>query len=406
MRNIFIFIFILSNMLLPKKSIVVFNPKKERNEQYNYIYYAVEDIVTKNVLLYSDMTLFLEDKSFKSYGEIKSKIRELSDIYKSDVVVTYDVSKYRDGFILYYFIYDRARPKEWLENVIYAKEEDFYFTINKLIEDIYSYSKIKTKKEYKIYKDTYTPLIGYYIDKNKMSENELYKKFYNFYKENIYFNIDYINYLFNANYADNHEKIIDNIQKRLSDNHHYVFYIKAGEYYNRYKINAIPKDINTSINYYKKAIEYMPNNYEYYKALAKAYAIKNDYTNAIYNYEKALNIHGDDLKSLKEITYLMSKDIERNGNDMIKYLTVIVSIDKSDEDSLEELAYIYERIGNIEKAFFFYNKLLDSINLEIIKINNESLGATMYYRYTQKKDKIKSKIENFEKINTNFLSNR
>lgn len=406
MRNIFIFIFILSNMLLPKKSIVVFNPKKERNEQYNYIYYAVEDIVTKNVLLYSDMTLFLEDKSFKSYGEIKSKIRELSDIYKSDVVVTYDVSKYRDGFILYYFIYDRARPKEWLENVIYAKEEDFYFTINKLIEDIYSYSKIKTKKEYKIYKDTYTPLIGYYIDKNKMSENELYKKFYNFYKENIYFNIDYINYLFNANYADNHEEIIDNIQKRLSDNHHYVFYIKAGEYYNRYKINAIPKDINTSINYYKKAIEYMPNNYEYYKALAKAYAIKNDYTNAIYNYEKALNIHGDDLKSLKEITYLMSKDIERNGNDMIKYLTVIVSIDKSDEDSLEELAYIYERIGNIEKALFFYNKLLDSINLEIIKINNESLGATMYYRYTQKKDKIKSKIENFEKINTNFLSNR
>ena len=400
-KNTFIIFFILiifTSKGFSQKSIIIF----KNDYSNNYMNYAIYDLIIKNIFLYSNLKIMNSYSNYSSYNKIKSQIKKLTINNNANISIAYQIQNFKNGILINYIIFDNEKPNEWIEKSAYSKEEDLFFSINKILKDIYEISKIKNKITYIKEKD-YISLLGYYSQKIILTNNEdnIYKLFYDFHKDNIYFNIDYLEYLTDKSdrtSVDIINDLIKNMQNYINKKkNHYYLYSLGCMHYGKYKVNVILSDIEASIENYNKALKLKNNYYKYYYRLANAYILKNDYDNAIKYYEEAIKLNEYDINIIKEFVSLLKRDINKNGNEVISYLKKIIEINKNDEEALEEISKLYEKIGDYDNALIYYNKLFEVINYNLYIINNETKDADAYDRYIFKRNSIKLNIESLKK---------
>ena len=396
-KNTFIIFFILiifTSKGFSQKSIIIF----KNDYSNNYMNYAIYDLIIKNIFLYSNLKIMNSHSNYSSYNKIKSQIKKLTINNNANISIAYQIQNFKNGILINYIIFDNEKPNEWIEKSAYSKEEDLFISINKILKDIYEISKIKNKITYIKEKD-YISLLGYYSQKIILTNNEdnIYKLFYDFHKDNIYFNIDYLEYLTDKSdrtSVDIIDDLIKNMQNYINKKkNHYYLYSLGCMHYGKYKVNVILSDIEASIENYNKALKLKNNYYKYYYRLANAYILKNDYDNAIKYYEEAIKLNEYDINIIKEFVSLLKRDINKNGNEVISYLKKIIEINKNDEEALEEISKLYEKIGDYDNALIYYNKLFEVINYNLYIINNETKDADAYDRYIFKRNSIKLNIE-------------
>lgn len=402
-KNTFIIFFILiifTSKGFSQKSIIIF----KNDYSNNYMNYAIYDLIIKNIFLYSNLKIINSYSNYSSYNKIKSQIKKLTINNNANISIAYQIQNFKNGILINYIIFDNEKPNEWIEKSVYSKEEDLFISINKILKDIYEISKIKNKITYIKEKD-YISLLGYYSQKIILTNNEdnIYKLFYDFHKDNIYFNIDYLEYLTDKSdrtSVDIINDLIKNMQNYINKKkNHYYLYSLGCMHYGKYKVNVILSDIEASIENYNKALKLKNNYYKYYYRLANAYILKNDYDNAIKYYEEAIKLNEYDINIIKEFVSLLKRDINKNGNEVISYLKKIIEINKNDEEALEEISKLYEKIGDYDNALIYYNKLFEVINYNLYIINNETKDADAYDRYIFKRNSIKLNIESLKKKN-------
>ena len=400
-KNTFIIFFILIIFIskgFSQKSIIIF----KTDYSNNYMNYAIYDLIIKNIFLYSNLKIMNSYSNYSSYNKIKSQIKKLTINNNANISIAYQIQNFKNGILINYIIFDNEKPNEWIEKSAYSKEEDLFFSINKILKDIYEISKIKNKITYIKEKD-YISLLGYYSQKIILTNNgdNIYKLFYDFHKDNIYFNIDYLEYLTDKSdrtSVDIISDLIKNMQNYINKKkNHYYLYSLGCMHYGKYKVNVILSDIEASIENYNKALKLKNNYYKYYYRLANAYILKNDYDNAIKYYEEAIKLNEYDINIIKEFVSLLKRDINKNGNEVISYLKKIIEINKNDEEALEEISKLYEKIGDYDNALIYYNKLFEVINYNLYIINNETKDADAYDRYIFKRNSIKLNIESLNK---------
>lgn len=399
-KNTFIIFFILiifTSKGFSQKSIIIF----KTDYSNNYMNYAIYDLIIKNIFLYSNLKIINSYSNYSSYNKIKSQIKKLTINNNANISIAYQIQNFKNGILINYIIFDNEKPNEWIEKSAYSKEEDLFISINKILKDIYEISKIKNKITYIKEKD-YISLLGYYSQKIILTNNadNIYKLFYDFHKDNIYFNIDYLEYLTDKSdrtSVDIINDLIKNMQNYINKKkNHYYLYSLGCMHYGKYKVNVILSDIEASIENYNKALKLKNNYYKYYYRLANAYILKNDYDNAIKYYEEAIKLN-DDINIIKEFVSLLKRDINKNGNEVISYLKKIIEINKNDEEALEEISKLYEKIGDYDNALIYYNKLFEVINYNLYIINNETKDTDAYDRYILKRNSIKLNIESLNK---------
>ena len=400
-KNTFIIFFILiifTSKGFSQKSIIIF----KTDYSNNYMNYAIYDLIIKNIFLYSNLKIINSYSNYSSYNKIKSQIKKITINNNANISIAYQIQNFKNGILINYIIFDNEKPNEWIEKSAYSKEEDLFISINKILKDIYEISKIKNKITYIKEKD-YISLLGYYSQKIILTNNEdnIYKLFYDFHKDNIYFNIDYLEYLTDKSdrtSVDIINDLIKNMQNYINKKkNHYYLYSLGCMHYGKYKVNVILSDIEASIENYNKALKLKNNYYKYYYRLANAYILKNDYDNAIKYYEEAIKLNEYDINIIKEFVSLLKRDINKNGNEVISYLKKIIEINKNDEEALEEISKLYEKIGDYDNALIYYNKLFEVINYNLYIINNETKDADAYDRYIFKRNSIKLNIESLNK---------
>lgn len=400
-KNTFIIFFILiifTSKGFSQKSIIIF----KNDYSNNYMNYAIYDLIIKNIFLYSNLKIINSHSNYSSYDKIKSQIKKITINNNANISIAYQIQNFKNGILINYIIFDNEKPNEWIEKSAYSKEEDLFISINKILKDIYEISKIKNKITYIKEKD-YISLLGYYSQKIILTNNEdnIYKLFYDFHKDNIYFNIDYLEYLTDKSdrtSVDIINDLINNMQNYINKKkNHYYLYSLGCMHYGKYKVNVILSDIEASIENYNKALKLKNNYYKYYYRLANAYILKNDYDNAIKYYEEAIKLNEYDINIIKEFVSLLKRDINKNGNEVISYLKKIIEINKNDEEALEEISKLYEKIGDYDNALIYYNKLFEVINYNLYIINNETKDADAYDRYIFKRNSIKLNIESLKK---------
>lgn len=400
-KNTFIIFFILiifTSKGFSQKSIIIF----KTDYSNNYMNYAIYDLIIKNIFLYSNLKIINSHSNYSSYNKIKSQIKKITINNNANISIAYQIQNFKNGILINYIIFDNEKPNEWIEKSAYSKEEDLFISINKILKDIYEISKIKNKITYIKEKD-YISLLGYYSQKIILTNNEdnIYKLFYDFHKDNIYFNIDYLEYLTDKSdrtSVDIINDLINNMQNYINKKkNHYYLYSLGCMHYGKYKVNVILSDIEASIENYNKALKLKNNYYKYYYRLANAYILKNDYDNAIKYYEEAIKLNEYDINIIKEFVSLLKRDINKNGNEVISYLKKIIEINKNDEEALEEISKLYEKIGDYDNALIYYNKLFEVINYNLYIINNETKDADAYDRYIFKRNSIKLNIESLKK---------
>lgn len=400
-KNTFIIFFILiifTSKGFSQKSIIIF----KTDYSNNYMNYAIYDLIIKNIFLYSNLKIMNSYSNYSSYNKIKSQIKKITINNNANISIAYQIQNFKNGILINYIIFDNEKPNEWIEKSAYSREEDLFISINKILKDIYEISKIKNKITYIKEKD-YISLLGYYSQKIILTNNEdnIYKLFYDFHKDNIYFNIDYLEYLTDKSdrtSVDIINDLIKNMQNYINKKkNHYYLYSLGCMHYGKYKVNVILSDIEASIENYNKALKLKNNYYKYYYRLANAYILKNDYDNAIKYYEEAIKLNEYDINIIKEFVSLLKRDINKNGNEVISYLKKIIEINKNDEEALEEISKLHEKIGDYDNALIYYNKLFEVINYNLYIINNETKDADAYDRYILKRNSIKLNIESLNK---------
>ena len=355
---IFLVLICFTSKVFSQKSIIIF----KTDYTNNYMNYAVYDLLIKNIFLYSDLKI-INDKNNYDYDKIKSQIKKLTINNNANISVAYQIQNFKNGIFLNYIIFDNEKPREWIEKNFYSKEENLFDSINKLLKDIYDISNNKTIY---ITEEDYTSLLGYYYQKIILENNDIYKLFYDFHKENIYFNIDYLEFLMNKIDKTNSE-IINELAKNMPNyfNHnkkknHYYFYSLGCMHYSKYKVDAISSDIESSIENYNNGLK-LKNYYKYYYRLANAYILKNDYDNAKKYFEEAIKSDETNINTIKEFIDFLKRDIDKNGNEVIYYLKKILEINKNDKEALTDILKLYERIGDYESVSN-YNKILEDLN--------------------------------------------
>lgn len=392
---IFLVLICLTSKAFSQKSVIIFKTDLSNN----YMNYAVYDLLVKNIFLYSNLKIINDNSTYSQYKTVKSKIKKLTTYNNADISIAYDIQNFQNGILLNYIIFNKENSKEWIEKSVYSKEENLFLSINKLLKDI---CEISNNKMTYLTEKIYIALIGYYSQKINLNytndnENNIYKLFYDFHKDNIYFNIDYLEYLTDKTDKTNSEIINDltkNMHNYFNKKNHYYFYSLGCMHYGKYKVNVLSSDIEASIENYNKALKLKNNYYKYYYRLANAYILKNDYENASKSFEEAIKLNFSDTNIIKEFVSLLKRDINNNGNAVINYLKKIIEINKNDEEALEDISKLYEQIGDYENAFIYYNKLLETINYNLYIINNETKDIEAYDKYISKRNSVRLKLDN------------
>lgn len=355
---IFIVLICFTSKVFSQKSVIIF----KTDYTNNYMNYAIYDLLIKNIFLYSDLKI-INNENNSNYEKIKSQIKRLTTENNANISVAYKIQNFKNGILLNYIIFDSEKPREWIEKSVYSEEENLFDSINEILKDIYDNSNNRITY---ITEEDYTSLLGYYYQKIILENNDIYKLFYDFHKENIYFNIDYLEHLMNKIDKTNSEiikELAENMPNYFNHNkkkNHYYFYSLGCMHYSKYKADAILSDIESSIENYNNALK-LKNYYKYYYRLANAYILKNDYGNAKKYFEETIKLDESNIEIIKELLSLLKRDINKNGNEVIYYLKRILEINKNDKEALTDILKLYERIGDYE-SFSNYNKILENLN--------------------------------------------
>ena len=250
----------------------------------------------------------------------------------------------------------------------------------------------ETYREAKNYKkaiDTYKMIIKMYPD------NEL----------NCYINIarTYEN-------AENYNEAINYYSKAIEiDSGNSDYYFNIAEIYKKLE------NYEEAVNYYNKSIEILNKPCEYHEKLAECYERLGKYNNAIKAYKEyfkiaddrlyqyILYINGSKLDILKKIASLYDKlnDIENRNlyyeKAIKKCRELIKEYKRGEKEYLKEIADIYIKIGNKEKAFEIYNDLIKNYNKKISRNkNNYGLFEKQANLYLKIDDK-ESTLETYNK---------
>ena len=304
MKKIYFILFycLISAKLFSSEMILLIEPNDYTNdEKIQYINYAVKDLVLKHIFLYSPINIIFEKNDSLNYEEIKYLSPNMIDDYKVDSVITYKVERHKNAFSITYFIYDKKNTKSWIEYKTFNKEDNVYTSVNSLLNYIYK-TDDKTFIEY----DTYIALMGYY--ENLIKNNDIqktYEHFVSFHKDNIYFNIDYIDFLLLNGEESMSGTLINEVKNVIKKNHHYILYINSYIYYNQYKKNVLETDKEKSLEFINKAIEKNPKRHIYYNYLSEVYLTIGDYESSIEALKKSISIYGNDKNTLEELVYLI-----------------------------------------------------------------------------------------------------
>ncbi|WP_297277270.1 lipopolysaccharide assembly protein LapB, partial [uncultured Brachyspira sp.] len=174
----------------------------------------------------------------------------------------------------------------------------------------------------------------------------------------------YIDIARNYEEAENYEEVVNYYNKAIEiDSENSDYYINVAEIYKKLE------NYEEAINYYNKAIEILNKPCKYHEELAECYERLGKYNNAIEAYKEYLKIDDDELflydtytndstklDTLKKIASLYDElnDIENRNlyyEKAIKKCRELIKKDKRNKkEYLKEIADIYIKIGNKEKA--------------------------------------------------------
>ncbi|WP_256097248.1 tetratricopeptide repeat protein [Brachyspira hampsonii] len=266
-------------------------------------------------------------------------------------------------------------------------------------------------KNYKNAIDTYKMIIkmhpdnelNYYIDIANTFENaENYNGAIDYYNKAI--EIDSGNSDYYVNIAEiykkleNYEGAVNYYNKAIEiDSGNSDYYVNNAEIYEKLE------NYEGAVNYYNKAIEILNKPCKYHEKLAECYEKLGKYNNAIEAYKEYFKIADDELfiyiigsklDTLKKIAYLYDKlnDIENRNlyyeKAIKKCRELIKEYRKNKKEYLKEIADIYIKIGNKEKAFEIYNDLIEKYNKEISRNKNDyellEIQADLYLKIDDK----------------------
>ena len=110
----------------------------------------------------------------------------------------------------------------------------------------------------------------------------------------------------------------------------------------------------------------------------------------------AIEICDEDTYLIKDAVYLLKNDMNNNGNIVIEYLKRVIEINKNDDEVLEQLAKIYESLGDSYNAQIYYTKLLEVVNYNLYIINNEKPNPVLYDKYIKKRNEVTKKLAAFK----------
>ena len=80
----------------------------------------------------------------------------------------------------------------------------------------------------------------------------------------------------------------------------------------------------------------------------------------------------------------------------IKRADRVMVVNKNDDEALENLAQIYDTLGDKYNSEIYYNKLLDAVNYNLYIINNESPNPVLYDKYIKKRSEVSKKLNSFK----------
>lgn len=167
----------------------------------------------------------------------------------------------------------------------------------------------------------------------------------------------YINIGINYEKLGRYEEAIENYKKVLS----FTFNDYPGQknnfmyaYNNLCNLYNLIGNHKQAIMYGTKAIEINPRYVKGHFNLANAYLNNREYRKAIENYNKVLyldNKHSDTYNNIG-IASLYIEDYENAA----KYLEVALNYNSESKNICKNLSFIYQKLGNTEKANYFFNK--------------------------------------------------
>lgn len=115
-------------------------------------------------------------------------------------------------------------------------------------------------------------------------------------------------------------------------------------------------NLNDSESYFKKTIRLSPKLAEAYKGLGSVYFEKQEYENAIRNFDKALDLDKDDISVLNSIglTYMKQNKIPEA---IVRY-KMALKIEPTNVRILFNLGFALEKSGQVSQGVEYYEKIL------------------------------------------------
>jgi tetratricopeptide (TPR) repeat protein len=162
------------------------------------------------------------------------------------------------------------------------------------------------------------------------------------------------------------------------------------------------KKYEPSVNAFKGAIEYNPDNKNAIWGLAGAYYNQSKWPDAISYYTKTMNFYKDDTASMKDLYYFRGRSYNSN-KDHAKALAdfdAILKIDPADRSAIWQKASVFLQQKKYKEALPFYAK-----TISFYKDEKNSLDDLHYFRgfcYLQLKDSANARLDFQQSLTYNY----
>jgi len=139
-----------------------------------------------------------------------------------------------------------------------------------------------------------------------------------------------------------------NLAKQYEDKDFVLFFLSEESGYK--------KDYDKQENYLKQAIEINPN-YFFYRCLGVFLSCKNNETEAIKYYDKAIELNPNDYHSYRQKGVSLSK--LGNPTEAIKYFDKAINLNPNDYHSYRDKGVSLSKLGNETEAIKYYDKAIE-----------------------------------------------
>lgn len=168
----------------------------------------------------------------------------------------------------------------------------------------------------------------------------------------------------NEAYLEAYRWVIDLFQSREQSHHVLHYALKAHELSPenpRYMLNIARAflsigDLEQSEDYFRRVIRISPALAEAHKGLGDVQMLREDYDQAMQNYQKALDLDGDDVSILNSMGLVFVKQGAYEKG--IQKYKLALGVDAKNSKVLFNIGYAHEKIGELDKARGYYNLAL------------------------------------------------